>query len=283
MAYEVIFENDNGMSFTFGPRGGNWFGMNIGNGLEVTLGKSQGFAQVGETVETKAIGGRAIDVTGMLFGNIVQGKNNLRNVCAPLASGRLVFQGTHYIKVHVKASPSFSAVKNNGLFKMQFYAPFPFFSQLNESYQLIGGMTPGFSFPVNYATPHRFGIRSTERYVNVYNSGDVRIPYRMVLRAEGTSTNPTITNITTFEYIKLNGSINAGQYITVYRDDSNVLRAELTEGNDVTDVISWIDDGSSLFELEAGDNLLAANDDEGGASLVASFTFNPAVGALYET
>lgn len=281
--YEVIFQNDNGKIFTFGPNGGNWFGMNIGNGLEVTLGKSQGFAQVGETVETQSIGGRPIDVTGMFFGDIVGGKNSLRNICAPLSSGRLIFQKTHYIRVYVKAAPTFSAVKNNGLFKMQFYAPFPFFSALQESYFLIGGVVPGFRFPVNYGRPHRFGTRSNERYVNVINSGDVRIPYRLVLRSEGVSTNPTLTNITTFAFLKINGTINIGQFITIFRDNGNVLRAELTDGNRVTDVITWIDDESSLFELESGDNLISANDDEGGKALIASFTFNPAVGALYET
>ena len=281
--YEVIFQNDNGKVFTFGPNGGNWYGMNIGNGLEVTLGKSQGFAQVGETVETQSIGGRSIDVTGMFFGDIVGGKNNLRNVCAPLSSGRLIFQMSHYIRVYVKAAPSFSAVKNNGLFKMQFYAPFPFFSAFQESYFLIGGVVPRFRFPVNYGRPHRFGTRSNERYVNVVNSGDVRIPYRLVLRSEGVSTNPTLTNITTFAFLKINGIINIGQFITIFRDDNNVLRAELTDGNQVTDVITWIDDESSLFELDPGDNLISANDEEGGKALIASFTFNPAVGALYET
>ena len=281
--YEIIFQNDNGKVFTFGPNGGNWYGMNIGNGLEVTLGKSQGFAQVGETVETQSIGGRSIDVTGMFFGDIVGGKNNLRNVCAPLSSGRLIFQKSHYIRVYVKAAPSFSAVKNNGLFKMQFYAPFPFFSAFQESYFLIGGVVPSFRFPVNYGRPHRFGTRSNERYVNVVNSGDVRIPYRLVLRSEGVSTNPTLTNITTFAFLKINGIINIGQFITIFRDDNNVLRAELTDGNQVTDVITWIDDESSQFELDPGDNLISANDEEGGKALIASFTFNPAVGALYET
>lgn len=281
--YEVIFENDNGKKFVFGPGGNNWFGMNIGDGMEITLGKSQGFAQIGETVETKAVAGRPIDVTGQFYGDIVERKNALRNVCAPLASGRLVFQKTHYIRVHVKAAPSFSAVKNNGLFRMQFYAPFPFFSAFSESYYRIGGMVPGFRFPVNYKKPHRFGTRNSERYVNVINPGDVRVPFRLTIRSEGISTNATITNLTTFAYLRINGIINTGEYITIYRDNNNVLRAELTSGETVTDVVTWIDDESSLFELESGDNLISANDDEGGAALVAGFTFNPAVGVLYET
>lgn len=281
--YKVIFENDNGKTFTFGPDGSNWFGMNIGEGMEITLGKSQGFAQVGETVETQAVSGRSIDVTGRFIGDIVAGKNALRNVCAPLASGRLIFNGTHFIRVYVKAAPSFSAVKNNGIFKMQFYAPFPFFSTFEESHRTIGGLTPEFRLPINYATPHRFGTRDANKYVNVINSGDVRIPFKAIIRSEGVSTNPVITNLGTFAFLKINGTLNNGEYITIFRDDNNVLRAEKTTGTEVDDVITWIDDESSLFELESGDNLISATDDNGGTALVVNFEYSPAVGALYES
>ena len=281
--FEAIFENDNGKTFTFGERGGNYFGMSVGDAVDITLGTSQGFSQIGETVETMSVGGKPLDVTGMFFGNIVERKNSLRNVCAPFATGRLVFNGSHYIRVYVKSPPSFSAVKNNGLFKMQFYAPFPYFSTFGESHNLIGGIVPAFRLPVNYSNPHRFGTRSSDRYTNIVNSGDIKVPFKLVMRSEGISTNPTVTNLSTFAFLRMNGTINAGESITVYRDNSNVLRAELTQGNVVTDVIDWLDDDSSLFELESGDNLISASDDQGGVSLVVSFSFNPAEAVLYET
>lgn len=109
------------------------------------------------------------------------------------------------------------------------------------------------------------------------------LTHKLTLRSEGVSTNPIITNLATFSFIKINGVINIGEYITIYRDRNNVLRAELTSGSTVTDVITWIDDESSLFELESGDNLISATDEEGGASLVATFTFNPARAVLYES
>ena len=113
------------------------------------------------------------------------------------------------------------------VFKMQFYAPFPFFSAFTESSYLLGGITKCFRFPVNYSKPHRFGSRGTEKYVNVLNSGDVRVPYKLTLRSEGVSTNPIITNLATFSFIKINGVINIGEYITIYRDRNNVLRSRL--------------------------------------------------------
>ena len=281
--YEVIFENDNGKKFIFGPSGSNWFGMNIGNGMEVTLGKSQGFAQVGETVETQTVAGRIIDVTGQFFGNVVNGKNTLRSICPPLCSGRLIFQKTHYIRVYVKAAPSFSPVKNNGLFKMQFYAPYPYYFSLEEKMVRLGGVTKQFRFPVNYIRPHRFGSRSANRYTNVINPGDVSVPFRLELHSTGISTNPVITNLSTFAFLKLNGQLNAGDVAAIYRDGNGVLRAELTSAGETTDIISWIDDESNLFELTSGDNLIQANDDENSAGLYANITFSPAVVALYES
>lgn len=281
--FEVIFEADNGKKYVFGKNGCTFFGMSIGNGLEVTLGKSQGFSQIGESVETQSVGGRPIDVTGEVYGNITERKNTLRNVCAPFTSGRLVFQNTHYIRVYVKAAPTFSAVKNNGLFKMQFYAPFPFFYSLEEQNVHIGAVIPQFRFPVNYSAVHRFGSKKAARYVNALNSGDVKVPFELYLHSSGTSSNITISNLKTFRYLKLNGTLNAGDSVHIYRDNNNVLRAELTVAGVVSDIISWIDEGSTLFELDVGDNLIAANDDEGGASLTARFMFRNAVGALYET
>lgn len=283
MAFEVVFEADNGKRFAFGRNGSNYFGMSIGNGMEVNLGTSQGYGQIGETVENQSVGGRPIDVTGEMYGNIVERKNALRSACAPFTSGRLVFQEKHYIRVYVKSAPSFSAVRNNGLFMMQFFAPFPFFFDVNEELHTIGTVTPQFRFPVNYGVPHRFGSKSAARYTNIINSGDVAVPFRLYLRSEGVCTNITISNLKTFAFLKLNGVLNAGDSAEIYRDNENVLRAELTSGGAVSDIISWIDEDSTLFELEVGDNLISANDDEGGTALTARFAFNPAVGALYET
>lgn len=281
--YEVVFEADNGRTFIFGPSGSNWFGMNIGDGMEVTLGTSQGFSQIGEKVENQSVSGRYIDVTGQIYGDIVTIKNSLRNTCAPLTSGRLIFQNTHYIRVYVKAAPTFSTVKNNGLFRMQFYAPYPYYRSIGEELYYVGAVEANFRFPVNYGTAHRFGTRESAKYITVNNTGDVPVPFRVLLRSNGVCTNITITNLKTFEFIRINGTVNAGETVQIYRDDDNVLRAELTSADVTTDIISWIDEESCLFELDVGDNVISATDDGGGASLTAQFTFSPAVVVLYES
>lgn len=280
--FEVIFEADNGKKFTFGRGGSNYFGMSIGNGMDVALGTSQGFSQIGETVQTQAVNGRTIDVTGELYGDIAQRKNALRNTCPPLTSGRLVFQKSYFIRVYVKAAPSFSAKRGNGLFKMQFFAPFPYFSSLEEKAYSIGAVTKQFRFPVNYSTPHRFGTRSAAKAVTIPNDGDVPVPFRMDIRATGACSNVKVTNLNTLAFLKITGDLSAGDRVTVYHDQDNALRAELTSGGVTTDILSRVDDDSTLFELAAGNNLLAATDDNGGAGMSVQFTFHTARAALYE-
>lgn len=280
--YEVIFESDSGKKYVFGKNGNTVFDMDLGNGMSVDIGTSQGFSQIGETVEGQSVTGRPINVKGTIFGDVVQRKRIMRNIIAPFTSGRLIF-GDYFTRVYVKSAPTFSTIRDDGRFSLQFFAPFPFFYGNSESTVELGGVTPLFKFPVNYAIPHKFGERANEKYSNIVNSGDVKVPFRITLQSMGTSTNPTISNLTTFESLKLNGVLYAGDSIDIYRDDHNIMRVDLYSGGVVSDATSWVDEDSTLFELNVGDNLIAANDDEGGAGLTARFSFNPAVAALYES
>ena len=281
--YNVVFENDNGSKYIFGANGNTVFDMDLGNGVPVNIGTSQGFSQIGETIQNRTVSGRVINVSGAVYGNIQERKKTMRRVMSPFSFGRLVFDGMYYIRVCVKSAPTFSPVKNNGKFTMQLYAPYPFFKSVEEKNVEIGTINGLFSFPINYATTHKFGEKGTERYKNVYNDSDVSVPFSLYLSCYGTSTNPVISNLHTFQSLKINGTLNVGDYVKIYRNDDNVFVAELTSDGLKTDIISWIDESSDLFELVVGDNLISVTDDEGGASLSVKITYNPVVVAVYES
>lgn len=281
--YSATFVSDRGDKYLFGVAGNTVFDMDIGDGVSVNIGTSQGFSQVGETVESQTVQGRTITVKGVVYGNIPERKQSMRKALAPFSAGRLTINDKYYTRVHVKSAPSFSPVNDNGKFTLQLFAPFPFFYSVEGKSVSIGGVTPLFSFPVNYAEPHQFGEKASERYTNVYNSGDVKVPYDLYLQSTGISSNINIVNLNTFAFLKINGVLSAGDTIHIYRDEANVLRAELQAEETPQDIISWIDEESTLFEINVGDNLILATDDEGGTSLIARFTFNPAVVAVYES
>lgn len=280
--YNAIFESDNGQKYVFGKDGETVFDMDLGSGVSVDIGTSQGFSQIGETVESMTVGGRTITVHGTIFGNVQSRKKMMRKVFAPFVWGKLTFEGKNYIRVCVKDSPAFSPIRDDGRFTMLLYAPFPFFYSVDDAHYSIGEILPMFSFPVNYATPHKFGERGTEKYTNVYNDGDVAVPFNVYMETFGTSVNPLIVNLDTHEYLKLNGTLTAGDVANIYRDSNNILRVELSTDGEVVDILSWVDDGSTLFQLNPGDNIIAFDDDGGGSSLTVKFTFSPAVVAVYE-
>lgn len=281
--YSVVFESDKGESYVFGKEGNTVFDMDLGNGVSVNIGTSQGFSQIGETVQSTTVSGRTIPVKGVVYGNVQERKQTMRRIIAPFATGKLIFENQYYARVRVKDAPTFSSVRNDGRFTMQFYAPFPFFFEKNSKLYELGTTIPAFSFPVNYAESHTFGQRSSIRYKNIINDGDVNVPLNICLQALGTVNNVVISNLDTFQNFKINGIINIGESVNIYRDNENVLRAELTSNGVVSDILSRIDESSDLFELNVGDNLIAVNDDNGGSNVLTRIEFSPAVVALYET
>lgn len=281
--YNVVFENDNGSKYYFGLNGTTAFDMDLGNGVPVNIGTSQGFSQVGETMQSRNVSGRTITVKGVVYGNVQERKRTMRNVISPFSCGKLIFENQYYIRVCVKSAPTFSTVRNDGRFTMQFFAPYPFFKSVNEISEEIGSIKPLFSFPINYANPHKFGEKGEARYKSIYNGSDIGVPFSIHISSYGTSVNPVITNMKTLKKLKINGTLNVGDFIDIYRNDENVLQAVLTSNGVKKDAIFWIDESSELFELDVGDNLILATDENGGSSIMAKITYNPVVVAVYES
>ena len=280
--YNAVFEADNGRVYYFGVKGKTLFDMDVGEGVSADIGTSQGYLQIGETVENYTISGRNITVTGVIYDDIQNGKKRMRGVFAPFTSGRLTIDGKYYIRVYVKDAPSFSPVRDNGKFSMLLYAPYPYFKEIQTESVLIGEIVPQFSFPVNYQETHLFGTKEKDAVINIYNGGDVKSQFSVIIQCSGVSKNVIIRNLYTFEELKLNGEFLAGDVAMVYKGEDGILRAELTRNGDVIDILSWVDDDSDFFELQIGDNLISATDDAGGENLFVNVVFSNTVVAVYE-
>lgn len=281
--YKMVFLSDNGQKFVFGTGNANVFDADLGGGVTVNIGTSQGFSQIGETLENRTVAGRTIPVKGTFYGgNIPAHKNEMRCVLNPLASGRLVFEN-HEIRVAVSQSPTFSPIRDDGRFALQFFAPYPFFRSAQASTIAIGSVKPMFRFPVNYATPHKFGETGNEKYVNVRNDGDVPVPFEVYIRntdSETPAENVTLVNLVTLQRLTINGTLSVGETVRIYRDYQGVLRAEITANGETVDIISRISEDSTLFELGVGDNLIGY---EGAEKMYVRFVHNNAVVNVYES
>ena len=282
----AIFKTDDGREFVFGTAGNVAFDMDVGAGVPVELGKTQGFSQIGQSVSTKSVSGRNIKVTGCAYRNVPATKRTMRNILAPFIAGTLTINDRYFCRVHVKNPPTFSTAKNDGRFTMQFFSPTPYFFSKTEQSSSINSVSKLFSFPVNYKS-HKFGETSVEKYVNFRNDGGVDVPFNFTITAIDIVDSIYVENIETREFIEIRNPVDfalqSGEQISVYRTLDGVLRAEKISGDDVSDILSWVSVDSNLFQLSVGDNFISAVD---GASDLATFTttvsFRPAYWSVFE-
>lgn len=277
----ATYVSNSGLSYTFGVDGSTICDIDVYKSVDVDLSTAQGFSQIGDSVQGKSVKGRNISITGVIFRSIPKRKDDMRSVFTPLSSGKLIYNGKYFSNVYVKSPPTFSPQKTNGKFSIRLYAPFPYFFSVDEESSEIGSIIPQFHFPIDYSAPHSFGVRSTEKYKNVINAGNVAVPFSATITATATSQNPAIANLNSGKFLKLNGELSPGDVVKIYRDTEFVLRAELFRNNESSDILHWIDESSDLFELDVGDNVIAATDDSGGG-ITARLSFNWAVSAIYE-
>ena len=283
--YKCFFESDNGKTYNFGTDGRTVFDMNLGEGVSVDLGTSQGFQQIGETVESQSVLGRDIEVKGIIYDDVSQRRKQLRSVFAPFTAGKLVFDGKHYIRVFVKESPSFSPIKNDGRFTMFLFAPFPFFYNVNKTTESVGKTVATFSFPINFAEPHSFGTTDKSQAVMVYNGGDVAVPFEFFLKNNGAVlSGVSLKNSTTGEILTIDAALAHLDEMRLFKNENGVVRLEriavsagVTEPIDIT---SSIGEESTFFSLARGENLISIS--ASGEDFIATISFNEAVVAVYE-
>ena len=97
--YSATFISDNGEKYVFGPSGNTACDIDLGSGISVNIGTSQGFAQVGVTVENQTVDGRTITITGTVYGNVperkVQSRKRMRNSSPPASHSPLPLPGSN--------------------------------------------------------------------------------------------------------------------------------------------------------------------------------------------
>ena len=245
-------------------------------GHAVTVTTAQGYGQIGDTVQGMSTAGQLLTITGRVPKQNTAAKRALLRTFLPLSSGRLIWEEKYYIDVVVHDSPAISQEKHS-TFMFALYAPYPYWRRLAESYYELGGMSAEFRFPINYATPHRFGTSTAETQFNAINNGDSAAQFALSIRAgDSDLVNFAITNVNTLKSLKFIGAIPAGETLEMYRESGQLYIRQ--NGADAFDLL---DDTSDLFELDAGDNVLLFTADSGAATAKVIVTFHePYVGVL---
>lgn len=152
----------------------------------------------------------------------------------------------------------------------------PYWTDLLESREEIALWKGDFSFEFELVTGGiEIGHREPSLIVNVNNIGDVEAGMRVEFKALATLTNPSILNVNTQEYIKINKTMVAGEIISVstYFGDKKV-ESKLNGVN--TNAFNYIDWESTFLQLDVGDNLFRYDATTGLDNLEVSIYYQPA-------
>lgn len=142
-------------------------------------------------------------------------------------------------------------------------------SEVNE--QIFSSIDPLFEFP--FSIPAE-GIPFSEvlLYVekSILNYGDIVTGVLIKINALGEIENPKIFNVETREYMILNTVLYRGDLVEIntrFGEKSIILIRNGVESS----IVGSLEDGSTWFQLEVGDNVFTLNADSGIENMYTSF------------
>ena len=222
--------------------------------------------QIGETVERQSVAGVSREL--IIHCHSPHGDADAELLLEKLpyfTSGTMYFEDRFFCRFVLSKTPYTKSIHPYPVLDFMLFCPKPFWYNLQAQSFCINGFVPSFRLPINYSTPHRFGVRTSIGWLNAYN---------------GAVVNPTVLNIITGQSIRILTTLTPGQVIEIYRTTTDKLAVKRTEDGTEENIFSLLDEDSDLLELAPGDNLLKATADSGETSLQVTVRFYPMVSGI---
>ncbi|UII56716.1 phage tail family protein [Cytobacillus spongiae] len=185
-----------------------------------------------------------------------------------------------YIEVNVELTPSITPgieTVNEEWHDVlvQLSAGSPFFKGTEQQKVEIAVWEPLLEFLLEIPEEGiEIGRRSSSLIVNVLNYGQVKTGMIIQFKALGTVVNPSLFNVNSREYFKLNTTMTAGEVITI-NTNKGKKRIESVVNGVTTIAFNTIDHNSKFMQLEVGDNLFRYDADTNVDNLEVSIYFSP--------
>lgn len=274
---KLIYENEKGQSIEFSLWSSFFLSDFDGlDGLRNNIYTNKGMQQDGATYVSSNLEMRNIVIQGVIKDNALYNKPRMLSVLNPKLQGKLtVIDGeiTKYIRCIIEKAPSIS---NDNLpkFVLSLLCPNPFFYY--EEVKIDVALWKGdFEFPLQLTEECiELGHREPSLIVNVINESDLSCPLRIEFKALATVLNPSLLNLNTQEYMRINKSMSAGEVITVTTGFSN-KKVQSNLNGVVSNAFNYIDFNSTFLQLNAGDNLFRYDAEQNVDNLEVSIYYEP--------
>ena len=147
-------------------------------------------------------------------------------------------------------------------FSVDLLMPFPYFGTENPIIEEFGSEIGMIEFPVDVPPEgQELTIRNMEIVKNIVNKGDTEAPITVEFKANAVVKNPSIFNIYTREFIKINRTMKNGERIVVTTEPGNKRVVSIIDGIE-ENIFEQLDQGSTFIHLNVGENVIRYNADD---------------------
>ena len=149
----------------------------------------------------------------------------------------------------------------------------PYFYDLSPTKISVATWRNALKFPLTITRQGMiFGYKEPSLIANIINEGDIECGLTIEFIAKGTVKNPSLLNINTQEYIKVNRTMVAGERITVSTGYNNKKIVSELDGI-TTNIMNYLDLNSTFLQLEVGDNLFRYDADDNLSQLEVNIRY----------
>ena len=220
--------------------------------VSVKLNEAQGIDQVGSTVQSVNVQSRPVTINGFFVGEFQsENKDKILSVVRPDLSGKL-YAGEYYLDVRPTSTPTIEPKPCFAAFQFSLLAAYPYWRKDDSASATLSGVSKGFKFPWNISLPYKFGEVMTAQFINIYNRGQVPIPFTVTFRALAEVTNPKIIDAATNKYLLLNKTMTAGETVVIEITHERTFVTSSVDG----ECRGALDLKSNYYRLAVGDNVL---------------------------
>lgn len=232
--------------------------------------------QIGVYVTGTSLGTREVEVTGWIIADTEAQMTDRKSMLNRFVNPQQMIE-LSYSKYRLKFLPNSSikysttVVENNEVmckFKIVGMAADPLFKDDHEDKVSAASTKAMFHFPLIINKTEQeppmvmFGVREPSLIVNVFNHGAVGTGMRIVFKALGTLTGPSLINVYTQDYFKLNKTMYAGEVVEVTTTIGEKKVIAHINGVE-TNYFRYRDLSSTWLQLDVGDNLFRYDAESG--------------------
>ena len=273
--YEATIKTDEGKELRLGYDYGILFDITPISGANVTINTTQGFAQIGETVESLKVGGINRTIKGTILNDATAQK--MLSILPAFTTGKLYINNSHYCDITVKSTPAIVKKKSGKLrFSITVFCSTIFWNSSKEqNHSISSNFQKTFSFPTSFDT-HSFAEYSERRLYNLKNSGDFPVSFVCVFSADRDVENYGLANMYTGEIIKFDDILHPREKTKIYTENGQIKAEKIDEQGNSVGFLGYLSDDSNFFTIPRGDNIVYAFCDDSQANVFVNVTYRNA-------